>query len=160
VRTALLLIGSAIGALVVGVLAFDFFLLEEAKVATLYTRTAGGEVLETQLWVVDSNDLGVGDNGNLWLRADLAGVAWLRRLREVPEVELAQGERVRPFRAKIEEDPTLAAHLDGAMARKYGAADAILGVLFRRGRSVAVRLEPDASRKIAKPGPDNGPAPH
>lgn len=147
-RTAVLAIGCIIGAIVVGVLAVDLWLLREDEVATLWTSAPGGPRYETQVWVLDEASLDGEGLDVVWLRAHSPDAEWLARLRENPQVELQRGGRSVPYRASVPaEAARLRPTLNAAMARKYGLADALVGWLLPADRAVPVRLDPDPSRQ-------------
>jgi len=119
-------------------LGVGFFLLqilasESGEVVVLRTF-AGGEPHETRVWIVD-------DRGVSWLRAGRPEAAWYRRVRENPDVQVERGSELYEHHAfPVEGGPTVD-HINALMAEKYGWAEALIGLMIDRSRSVAIRLD-------------------
>ena len=121
--------------------------LDEGEVVTLVTRDASGREFETDLWIVD---LGA----ETYVRAGRSEVAWLRRLRADPLVELERAGRQADMRAAVVvDDGALAARVAQAMAEKYGLADRMWGRWGSPSRTVAIRLLPAPGHVAAEAAP-------
>lgn len=103
------------------------------EVITLRTMRADGLAMETQLWIVD-------DAGRSFLRAGDPGAGWLERLRADPEVEVVRDGVPRSYRAVVA--PEMHDRVNLLMARKYGWAETLLGLLRDPGQTTAIRLDP------------------
>ena len=101
------------------------------EVATLYTTDADGRTFQTPLWLVE-------DGGGLWVRAVRPDRAWLERVVERPDVELERRSRLQHYRAVPM--PEQRERINTAMARRYGWAEWLLGLVDERGDAVPVRL--------------------
>lgn len=140
----MLVIGCAIGALVLAVL-----LVPEGEVATLSTYTADGRPHETQVWVVEGDAVPGEPDGAVFLRAHSRFAEWLHRLEASPQVELARRGEARAYRAEVPDPAPLREPVNRAMAAKYGVADRLLGFVLDADISVPVRLVPDPTRENA-----------
>lgn len=105
------------------------------EVVTLRT-TAGGEVHETRLWIVEIGP-------DLWLRAGDPASGWLVRLQENPSVEVERRGQTARYRATAV--PHMGPEVDARIAEKYGWADRLVGIIRSEGESIAVRLDPEQS---------------
>lgn len=103
------------------------------EVVVLTTVDAEGVDHQTSLWIVE-------DEGRQWLRAGNSESGWYQRLRANPEVRLERGGKVGTYRAFP--DPTRTQRINFLMARDYGVADRLIGLLRDDAKSMAVRLEP------------------
>jgi hypothetical protein len=119
--------------LVLAYAAAHFALIEVGReVVVLRTEGPGGDPLETHLWVVD-------EGGFAWLHG--GDSAWMRNLRERPEVEMTRGGETRRYRAVVVPGPHPRIH--ELMRAKYGSADWwVRFVAPDRGVAAPVRLEP------------------
>jgi hypothetical protein len=144
VRIAVLTIGCAIGALMLGVV-----LVPEGEVATLSTYESDGTEHETQVWVVEGNGLPKGSPGEVFLRTG-PRARWLARLRAKPEVELERRGEVHSYVAVVEESPEVREGVNEAMAEKYGLSNRLMGAVFDSSHAVPVRLVPDPTRQPAR----------
>jgi len=97
------------------------------------TANVGGGTHETRLWVQDLD-------GSEWLRAGSPESRWYRRLLERPAIDVKRRGRWRRFRAIPA--PHRTEEVSNAMARKYGWADWLTGLLRDSEDAVAIRLEP------------------
>lgn len=106
---------------------------ESREVVVLTTTDSAGDAKDTRLWVVDLE-------GYQYLRAGFDGATWYQRLIAEPQVEvIRQGEG--GIYTAIP-DPNKTPEINDLMADKYGWADTYVGMLFGRGGSIAVRLDP------------------
>jgi hypothetical protein len=103
------------------------------EVVVLTTTDAEGVDHRTSLWIVE-------DEGRQWLRAGNSESGWYQRLRGNPEVRLERAGQLGTYRAFP--DPTRTQRINFLMARDYGVADRLIGLLRDDARSMAVRLEP------------------
>lgn len=106
---------------------------ESGEVVVLTTTDADGTPHETRLWIVDYE-------GNAWLRAGADVQAWYGRLLEQPEVEVERDGKRKSYTAVPE--PDVRRILNEHMSKKYGWADAFIGLLFGRDDTIPIRLEP------------------
>ena len=100
-------------------------------------RTAGvdGSTHETRLWVQDLDR-------QEWLRAGSPENRWYQRLVERPMVQVKRKGEWRHYRAIP--TPHRTDEISSAMARKYGWADWMTGLIRDANQEVAIRLEPAA----------------
>lgn len=99
----------------------------------LRTVDADGTTHETRLWVQDLDR-------SEWLRASSSGTGWYRRLVERPVVEVKRKGQWRRYRAYPA--PHRTPEVASAMARKYGWADWLTGLIRSPEDAVTIRLEP------------------
>jgi hypothetical protein len=99
----------------------------------LRTADVDGSTHETRLWIQELDRM-------VWLRASSPGNRWYRRLVERPVVEVKREGRWRRYRAIPV--PHRTAEINNAMARKYGWADWLTGLIWSREGAVAIRLVP------------------
>ena len=99
----------------------------------LRTSDVGGSTHETRLWI---QDLGQTE----WLRASSPESRWYRRLVERPIVEVKREGQWKRYRAVP--TPHRTGEVASAMARKYGWADWLTGLLRDPEAAVAIRLVP------------------
>jgi hypothetical protein len=104
------------------------------EIVVLRTGGAGGETLETRLWVVDHQ-------GAQWLRGG-AGSGWLTRIEEDPDVVMVRRGQAEPYRALPVRDAAVRDRIEALMAEKYGFADRLIALVRDPEGSVAVRLDP------------------
>ncbi len=102
------------------------------EVVTLQTEDEEGRLHETSLWIVDYE-------GRPWLRAGSSDSAWYRRVLENREITLIRAGQEERYRAVPV--PQKTREINGLMARDYGLADQIVGMI-RSDKSVAIRLDP------------------
>lgn len=112
--------------------------------ALVMASEMGGEVVEvttsddrgieyqTSLWVVE-------DQGSEWLRAGSRESAWYQRLVAYPDIRMQRNGQLFPYRAIPEPDAT--SRINALMARDYGWADQVVGLLRDESKSVAIRLQ-------------------
>jgi hypothetical protein len=129
VRLVMIALGGLVALLVLGAI-----FLDNGEIVTLETVDEAGRVHETQLWVVYLDKVP-------YLRAGRSEVRWLERVRVRPEVDIDIWGGVHRFRAAIQDDRSVRERLNRAMARKYGLADDIWGLVSNRSQSVPIRLE-------------------
>ena len=103
------------------------------EVVVVTTSDERGVEFETSLWIVE-------DVGSQWLRAGNRESAWCQRLLANPVIKMERGGEVATYRAHAEPDAT--ARVNGLMARDYGLADRVVGLLRDDAKSLAIRLEP------------------
>jgi hypothetical protein len=121
------LVAAAVGAIVA--LASEY----GGEVVVLTTTDAEGVDHRTSLWIVE-------DEGRQWLRAGDSESGWYQRLRANPEVRLERGGQAGTYRAFP--DPTRTQRINFLMARDYGVADRLIGLLRDDAKTMAIRLEP------------------
>lgn len=102
------------------------------EVVTVITSDERGIDYETSLWVVD-------DAGQAWLRAGSTDSTWYQRLRRNPEIRMERGGEEREYEAVPVPEKT--GRINELMARKYGVADRIVGLIRNEGASMAIRLD-------------------
>ena len=107
---------------------------ESGEVVVLRTFT-DGETQETRLWIVE-------DHGASWLRAGSPEAGWYRRILENPDIEVERGSELHEYRAFPMEGGHAVDRVNAAMFEKYGWAEAYIGLMIDRSRSVAIRLDP------------------
>jgi len=103
----------------------------------LRTADVDGSTHETRLWIQDLDRM-------VWLRASDPGSRWYRRLVERPVVEVKREGTWRRYRAIPV--PHRTAEINSAMAREYGWADWLTGLIQSREGAVAIRLVPAGGR--------------
>jgi hypothetical protein len=99
----------------------------------LRTADVDGSTHETRLWIQDMDR-------SEWLRASSSGTRWYRRLVARPVVEVKRKGEWRRYRAIPA--PHRTPEVASAMARKYGWADWLTGLIRSAEDAVAIRLEP------------------
>jgi len=99
----------------------------------LRTADVAGETHETRLWIQDLDRM-------VWLRAGSPENDWYRRLIERPLVEVQRNGQWNRYRAIP--TPHRSDEINSAMARKYGWADWVTGLLRDPKATVAIRLVP------------------
>jgi hypothetical protein len=99
----------------------------------LRTADVDGSTHETRLWIQDLDRM-------VWLRAGNPENEWYRRLIERPLVEVRRKGQWRRYRAIP--TPHRTDEVNSAMARKYGWADWVTGLLRDPKETVAIRLVP------------------
>lgn len=99
----------------------------------LRTSDVDGSIHETRLWIQDMDQ-------SEWLRAGSPDNRWYRRLKERPIVEVKRRGVWQRYRAIPA--PHRTAQINNAMARKYGWADWLIGLMRSPHDTVAIRLEP------------------
>jgi hypothetical protein len=129
VRLIMISLGGLAALLVLGAI-----LLDQGEIVTVETVDEAGRVHETQLWVAHLDR-------TPHLRAGNPESHWLERVRGQPEVDIGIWGGVHRFRATLQDDPAVRERLNRAMARKYGLADDIWGLVSDRSQSVPIRLE-------------------
>jgi hypothetical protein len=103
------------------------------EVVVITTSDERGVGFETSLWIVE-------DAGSQWLRAGSTSNTWYQRLRANPMIKMERGGRVEPYRAHPE--PASTKRINMLMARDYGLADRLVGLVRDESKSMAIRLEP------------------
>lgn len=99
----------------------------------LLTAGVDGRTHETRVWIQEV------DNSE-WVRADSPENRWYQRLNRRPLVEMKRRGQWRRYRAIPA--PHRNDEINSAMARKYGWADWLIGMVRNRDYAVAIRLEP------------------
>ena len=99
----------------------------------LLTAGVDGSSHQTRLWVQDFD-------GSPWVRAESPKSRWYQRLNRRPLVEMQRAGEWRRYRAIPV--PHRTGEVNNLMARKYGWADWLIGLVRDRGYAVAIRLEP------------------
>jgi hypothetical protein len=120
-------------ALLVALLAVQWFASESGEVVVVATHAGDGSVAETRLWVVDLDN-------SAWLRAGSPDAGWYARLVADPAFTVTRNGTAGAFRAVPE--PGRRAEINDLISAKYGWADAFIGALFDRSGAVPLRLEP------------------
>jgi hypothetical protein len=107
---------------------------ESGEVVTLHTREASGATHATRLWVVDHA-------GAEFVRTGHAEKGWFARVLADPHVEVERaGERSRRTAVPVH-DAAVAQAVNAEFARKYGAADWIVGLSGDPSKRIPVRLD-------------------
>jgi len=129
----IVLVPLALVALVVVYVVAHAALIELGReVVVLRTREPSGAWLETRLWIVD-------DGGVAWLHG--GDSAWMRNLKEHPEVEVTRHGETRRYRATAVPGPHPRVH--ERLREKYGLADRwVRFVGPDREGTMPVRLDP------------------
>jgi hypothetical protein len=109
--------------------------VEEGEVATLVTFDSREHAFDTDVWIVDVE-------GRTYVRAADAEADWLERLLARPEGQLWRNGIVSRVRGAPSEDQAVREAVNGAMRRKYGGVDRVVGWVRDRSRCVPVWLEP------------------
>ncbi len=105
---------------------------ETGEVVVLTTAGAGGEPVETRLWVVDLE-------GSQYLRAS-EGSGWYGRLMADAAVELRRGENSSPYAAVP--SPEVRDRVNDLMRDKYGWRDVYIGWLVgSRDKAMPIRMD-------------------
>ena len=99
----------------------------------LRTADVDGNTHETRLWIQDMDR-------SEWLRASNSATGWYRRMVQRPVVEVKRKGEWRRYRAVPA--PHRTPEVSSAMARKYGWADWLTGLIRSREDAVAIRLVP------------------
>lgn len=99
----------------------------------LRTADVDGSTHETRLWIQDMNR-------STWLRAESPENRWYQRLVRRPLVEVKRKGQWRRYRAIP--TPHRTEEVSNYMARKYGWADWLMGLIRNREVAVAIHLEP------------------
>ncbi len=118
--------------------AITLYALEGNEVAVLRTRDAGGALRETRVWLAEGD-------GALWIEAATPERPFYQDLLARPAIELVRGDTIVPVTAVPEPDAAGHARIRSLLARRYGWADAWVGLLQDTSRSIAVRLTPTTS---------------
>lgn len=127
------ILGTLVG-LVIVVVALEKIAAESGEVVVLHALDPGGEIATTRLWVVDHE-------GRQYLRTGADGSGWYSRLVANPDVELARGGELAPYRAVPESG--LSDTINALMQQKYGWRDSLIGTMVGgREGSVPIRLDP------------------
>ena len=133
-RTLMLLGGLTIFAIVLTTIWVEIW-VEEGEVATLVTFDSRRQAFDTELWIVDIE-------GRSYVRAADLESDWLERLLARPELQLRRSDTVSRVRGVPSDDPAVREAVNGAMQRKYGGVDRVVGWVRDRSRCVPVWLEP------------------
>lgn len=127
------IVGAAV-LLVVLLVGLQIVASESGEVIVLRTFS-GTEEHTTRVWIVD-------DQGVSWLRSGQPEAGWYQRILENPDVEVERGDDLYAYRAfPVDGGPTVT-HVNALMSRKYGWADGLIGAMFDRSDSIAIRLDP------------------
>ena len=102
------------------------------EVVVVTTRDESGREFETSLWVVDHR-------GSAYLRAGDKDSAWCQRLMARPAIKMVRRETLGYYRVVPEPEST--GRIEELMARDYGWADRLIGLIRDPSKSVALRLE-------------------
>jgi hypothetical protein len=102
------------------------------EVVEITTRDDRDVEYKTSLWIVE-------DQGSEWLRAGSRESAWYKRLVANPEIRMQRNGQTFPYRATPVREAT--PRINALMARDYGWADQVVGLMRDESKSVAVRLE-------------------
>lgn len=129
-KTLLMVLVGLAAVVVLGILVASNFGGENVL---LRTSDADGRMYETRLWIQDMGQME-------WLRASSPESSWYRRLVARPVVELKREGRWHRYRAVP--TPHRTDEVASAMARKYGWADWLTGLLRDPEAAVAIRLVP------------------
>lgn len=103
------------------------------EVVTLTTFDEFGGEHETSLWIVEYD-------GRQWLRAGSDESGWYQRLYVNPRVRLRRAGTETAYRAVPVAPKTEI--INDLMARDYGVADQLVGLIRDESRSIAIRLDP------------------
>ena len=87
---------------------------------------------ETSLWIVEYR-------GSPYLRAGDRESAWVQRLKRNGELEMRRRGETATYRAVP--DPASTETINGLMARDYGLADRLIGLVRDPSKTLALRLE-------------------
>lgn len=131
IRRTLAVVGLAIAAFA----AVTLVAVEGPEVVELRTRTAGGGLRTTRIWIVD-------DDGVEWIEAGNPERPFLADLLARPDVEIVRAGTPRAVRAEPVWGEEAHRRIRDQLRRKYGWADAWVGLLVDTSRSVAIRLVP------------------
>ena len=131
-KTLLTLLGGLLLAFALSIVVASYFGGENV---VLRTADVAGETHETRLWIQDLDRME-------WLRAASPENRWYRRLVERPLVEVQRKGQWTRYRAIP--TPHRTEEINSAMARKYGWADWVIGLLRNPEMTVAIRLVPAA----------------
>jgi hypothetical protein len=103
-------------------------------VVTLKTLGSKGTPIATRVWIVDHE-------GAEWVRAGHPRKGWFLRITADPHVELERaGSTSRRIAVPVHDRATVDA-VNGAFARKYGAADWIVALSGNAANRVPLRLD-------------------
>jgi hypothetical protein len=109
-----------------------------SEVVVLTSSDAGGEGLETTVWIVE-------DQGDLWLRAGNPDSEWLGRVRANPEIALERGDATLRYQAVLVDEDAARERVNELMAEKYGASNSMVSLWGDHSVSIPIRLEPDTA---------------
>lgn len=118
--------------------AITLYALEGNEVAVLRTRDSAGALRETRVWLA-------ADDGALWVEAATPERPFYQDILARPEIEVARGDAIIPVTAVPEPGDAGHARIRTLLARRYGWADAWVGLLQDTSHSIAVRLTPTTS---------------
>jgi hypothetical protein len=108
--------------------------LEGSEVAVLHTAPGGAAPRATRVWIADHD-------GSAWIEAASPQREFYRDILADENVELARRGRRLKFRAVPVAGPHGHELIRSLLRRKYGWADAWIGLLADTSNSVAIRLE-------------------
>ncbi len=112
--------------------------LEGREVVVLRTQGADGAEHAIRTWIADAD-------AATWVEAANPERPFLRDLAREPVLTLDRGGRARRCRATVAPNPEGHARIRELLAAKYGWADCWIGLVADTRRSLAVRLDCDAS---------------
>ena len=116
--------------------ATTFAALEGGEVVVLETVAPDGSARETRVWLAED------EARILWVEAATPERAWYRDVLARPKAVLVRESRPRCVRAVPFPEVEGRARLRALLPRKYGWADAWVGLLQDTSSSIAVRLDP------------------
>jgi hypothetical protein len=121
-------------ALVVAVFMGAIVLASElgGEVVVISTSDDRGVPFETSLWIVEYR-------GSPYLRAGDRDSAWFQRLKKNPTIQMERRGETATYRAVP--DPTSTENINHLMARDYGLADQLIGLMRDPSKTIAIRLE-------------------
>jgi hypothetical protein len=108
--------------------------LDEGEVVRLITTDENGNEFETGLWIIELE-------GVAYLRAESKDAAWIKRIRERPDVQLDRTGRRADYRAIPIGDDHTRDSVSRAMAVKYGQLDRAVALFRDYSHSLPVRLQ-------------------
>ncbi len=133
----------AIATALIGAAAFGavtWLALESQEVAVLSTRQAGGTTRATRVWVARERQ-------SLWLESATPERPWYHDVLADPRVEMQLGGELLQLRAHPVQGERGHRKIRDLLSRKYGWADAWVGLVQDTSRSIAVRLDPVVARE-------------
>lgn len=102
------------------------------EVVIISTTDDRGVPFETSVWIVEYR-------GSPYLRAGDRESAWVRRLTKTPRIQMQRRGETATYLARP--DPANTENVSGIVARDYGWADRLIGLMRDPSKSLAIRLE-------------------